>query len=505
MSGLFILPFLEAVGLGSSISAVAEGIVGVAAAETVGTVASGFIGGTIAGEVDKIVKSKLPAEIKEAPSRLYNDFSAAAKSLYTQNPSYLIENRVKSKGLIDRVLPPQPRQPGPQPNPSVQQFNAQTGTLQPGSSIDRAQPNQQLQLFNEVANDIKSTSLPIVQDGTLDRYKQIYNQLSTNSEIKFEPIVDDVFDPETTESSEVPPDPNGDELLHEKVYESAYEEYQYSPRDLARFVIDYSRELATTRNPIEALKNILEMNPSVYGLAKTVTGYLASKSVPNTSEYLEISKIYNFSNITYANFSIARNPETGLIETTFIDEIGEVHNLPQNTGLILPSVPGTTFMGPYSINNRLPTETRIEDWCSVDHDWFYAKEGFFSRTGDLRFISRLSACLQSGRVRPENRQLVESTIVYFSNVSLTLGAMFNRTDKNEPVPIKNEDIYQVIGSPEALGMEPVSDPEYLLLRDTFYDVMDEELITYTKSDGFFTFERNAYVESQVGNLEIQLN
>lgn len=479
MAGFLVLPLLESFGLSTGISAAAEVAVSTAAAETIGTTVSGAVAGAIGSEIDKKVLESLPTEVREAPKRIFNDYRAAAKSLISKDPRYILENRRNASGYFTR----------------------------------QSQPLQQPQQSGiSGGNDIISTNQPIIKT-----FENLYNQLSTETEIVFEPTGPEYNPYYPTVSAEVDTTENDiqeSDYFEKKVYEEAYEKYQYSPRDLARWLIDYSRDLSITRNPIETLKNIVEMNPSFIGLTKKITTFLSDKTLPNTAEFKTLSETYNFSNITYNNFSIGRNPQTGLIEVTFVDEVGDREVLPQNTGLILPSVPGTVFMGPYSINDKLPNPTRVEDWCSMSHDYSYFIDGYFSKTGDMKFISRLSNCLKTGRVLPENRALVESTIIYFSTISLSLGLFFNKsspdlstnnyTNTEFSKEAIDEDVFDLLGSPKALDMPEVSDDQYLVLRNEFYKIMKSEMKEYNKTDGYFNTAKNDYVENALLNLEITL-
>lgn len=503
MSAFLLIPLFESLGLSSAIAGLATEVgVSTSIAGAIGSTAAGAIAGEIGSKIDEQVPTDIKNKVakgKDTGNRIFNDYKAVAKSLYAQDPRYIIqETRNKSGYFTQKPQKPQKPQTTQTTQTQQQEINKLYGT----------QPNQ-----------------PLVLDNRTDRYQytefnydKLYNQLSTQTEIVFEPVTTVASSSENEDLK----DNEDEEYFERKVYEEAYETYQYSPRDIGRYLIDYARDLAITRNPVETIQNILEMNPSFYGLSKKITTYLSDKTLPTSDDYKEIANIYNFSNITYQNFSIARNAETNLIEVTFIDEVGEVHTLPQNTGLILPSVPGCIFMGPYSKNDALPNEFRLEDWASMDHDWFYDKENYFSREGDLRFISRLSACLKNGRILPQNRQLVESTIIYFSTVSLTLGLFKNGSVKTKPQAQPSQeqqssyveeltndesvtDIFSIFGSPQAMAMPPIQSEEYTTLRNTFYDIMTQELVEYNKTDGFFTTARNNFTENAFADLEVQLN
>lgn len=490
MAGFLVLPLLESIGVSSGIAATAELAVSATTAEALATATTGALSSSIGSKIDEKVLEKIPKNIKETPSRIFSDYKAAAKSLISRDPRYLIEQRRSNQGYFTR-----------KPNVSINVPN----------------------VTEQQSNDVISTSQPIIKSDTNDIYKNLYNQLSTETEIAFEPSQPEYNPYEVVSSSEMDDTKNDlqdEDYFEKKIYEEAYDRYTYSPRDLARWVIDYARDLSITKNPSQTLQNIIEMNPSFIGLTKKITTYLSDKTLPDTEEFRSISETYNFSNITYNNFSIGRNADSGLIEVTFIDEVGDVEVLPQNIGLILPSVPGTIFMGPYSINNALPNPFRVEDWASMSHDYAYYKGGYFDRIGDLKFISRLSNCLRTGRVLPENVSLVQNTIIYFSTVSLTLGMLLNGSSEkvvsevgkqnggysevNVGKEASKDDIFNVLGSPSALGMPEVNDIEYNTLRNEFYNIMKNEMKEYNKTDGYFTTAKNDYVENALLNLEITL-
>ena len=263
-----------------------------------------------------------------------------------------------------------------------------------------------------------------------------------------------------------------------------------SPRDLARLVINISKKLALTGDPVAATNAVIQENPTSLTLVQKVNQYVAKKSLPSSEEYKKIARVFNGRNINYESFSIRRNPATGLIEVTGVNEIGQALTLPENTGFVLPSVPGTVFMGPCSRNNNLPARDRIEDWFSFFHDYSW-RNGNFNRQGDLQFISRLSQNLD--RVKPENLPLINSTIIYFSNVSLNLGLLVDQP---------REDIFEAIGNTQQTEYQ---DPQYMVQRSEFYSAMNDELNNYTKTDGFLIEQVNKYSQNIINNTLIQLN
>lgn len=362
-----------------------------------------------------------------------------------------------------------------------------------------------------------------------------------------------------------------------------YDKKNMGPRDLARLVIDLSREEAISNNLTQANLDVLETNPPVAGLFAKVSSYFAKRLIPSTEEYRRVSSIYNGRGIDRNSFKSVRNRRTGLIETTGRDETGNYFTLPQNTGIIFPSASGTIFMGPRSRNARAPMgcyplvrpgwdigisydgpvylrpdgtraglvrdngtlvsdgsvwengrqlmETEIvEDYFSMFHDWSWYKKpdksgGNFNRLGDLQFISRLSQNLD--RVLPENIPRVLATISYFTSVSLRLGLLFGQEYTNPPAedpnstpfdestirtlrannilpsadsPNYNDDIFTVLGGVDRMT---VGDVEYLRLRREFFEVFQEEMINYDKSDGIITYVRQNAVEQEIQDSPVE--
>lgn len=271
-------------------------------------------------------------------------------------------------------------------------------------------------------------------------------------------------------------------------------DFPSTAREIARHVIDTSVSLANNKP--------LDTNNSLF---QKVSNFLKGVKEPNTEEYKKIKSVYNGRNINQYSFSQKKNEITGLIEVSGKNEIGQILTLPQTTGRVLPSVPGTIFMGPLSINNRVPigcapnglngdTRTfggevfRIEDAFSFFHDYSWRNSNF-NKIGDLQFIARLHTALEDSRVLPQNIQLVKATIIYFSNISLTL-SMF--------VQQPNEDIFA------HLKIIPQESLEYIPMRNEFYKTMNEELMSYSKTNGLHSKgSKNNYLINLINNLEYQ--
>ncbi|KAH9244347.1 hypothetical protein BASA81_018243 [Batrachochytrium salamandrivorans] len=492
----------------SGAAAVLENWLAVDTAESVAGFVTKTVAGEVGGRIDQTLYEKfldfVPESVKNAPGDYKKAYSLLDEFMRTNDPTRIIdaERERGRSGEIERSA------------------EVARKELAPTGGLGGTQPGQEL--INYGSNYINNTYRE--QDQTRDKSldgatrsellaTSSLRPLETQPQNIPEPVITSYIDPmlpkaeqerlliEQTRTLEAP---TIDSLKNSwNMAPNRYDSKQHGPRDLARLIIDSSRELVKTLNPIKANLTVLETNPQSFSLMSKVTGYLASKSLPNTEEYKKIAAVYNGRSIDFSSFSIARNAQTSLIEVTGIDETGAALTLPQTTGTILPAVPGTVFMGPLSANDRLPTEGRVEDYFSFFHDYSW-KDQNFNRLGDLQFISRLSQNLD--RVRPENRALVQSTIIYFTNVSLTLGLLKGQksTSREETGDGESsgEDIFDVLGM---VDKSEVSPGTYEELKDEFYSVMQEEMTNYQKTEGFFTSFREHYVDNLVNNLEIQLN
>lgn len=265
-----------------------------------------------------------------------------------------------------------------------------------------------------------------------------------------------------------------------------FDRQDQSPRDVARYVINISKKLAKHKDLRNAQIEELELNPQELSLTQKITNFFKNKSLPNTDEFKRIYQVYNMNGVTGSSFSKAVNPRTGLIEITGIDETGRTFTLPQTTGLILPSVSGTVFMGARSRNDDVPNPERVEDMASFFHDVSYTNG--INRLGDLTYIARLDNCLKNGRVKPENRNLVNSTIIYFSNISLNLSMFFPQE------PAQN-DIFEYLND----DLDPTNE-EYDGMRKEFTDILEEELRTYNTTDGLLATWNNDIISDEINNI-----
>lgn len=522
MAAFLLVPLFEAIGI--ELATVLEGYV----ASSVVAAGSAYLGNKAAEAVDEKVKNKVLEQVpdwaKNLPAEVQEDLTNVMSYLNTKDPSKLLEKaRKQEEGTYE---PPVINKDGAiVPGSSVLADTARgvSGT-QPGQGlVIKRREGKEVIPATTTAEDL--AQLPEVS-GVDENIPGIEKEVN-HAEIP-EQAPSDIPNPNAEpffEEEEIPIATIVDELTEPvDLLDNIYDRQQYGPRDLARMLINTSRELAKTLNPVQSTMTVLETNPQSIGLFAKVSAYMASKSLPNTEEYRRVSQVYNGRNIDFSNFSIARNRSTRLIEVTGVDETGTSFTLPQTTGVVLPAVPGTVFMGPLSANDRLPTFDRVEDFFSFFHDYSW-KDGNFNREGDLKFISRLSQNMD--RVKPEHRALVSSTIVYFTNVSLSLGLLKGEKEfgtaeittegeEDEKLMInrrsipyaeivedttENEgDIFDVLG-----GVEDFPPALREKARKEFYDVLQEEMTNYQKTEGFFTTYRENYVETLIDTMEIQYN
>lgn len=443
MAGLLIIPFLEELGLTAAVTGIAEELglsQGIAA--VAGTTATGLVAGEFAKPIDKKAIDYFNEHVKGTFTDYFNLASAAANK---DTNYFLNRDRYRQTQVTEQAGTPKLNTPIVIPTVIIPK-----GLGSVTDSLSGIYSSKGEERFNNALGTIKI----------------INNNKSTLTPSLNTPIV------QTQTQTQKQADP--------------YDFFQTSPRDLARYVIDLSRRLATTKNLKEATMDTLALEPEAYTLSQKVTNFLADKSLPNTEEFKKIKQVFNGRNINYNNFSIARNSQTKLIEVTGINEIGQSFVLPETTGFYLPSIPGTVFMGPMSRNNKLPTKDRVEDYFSFFHDVSWVNGP--NRIGDLQFIARLSENMN--RVLPQNRKLVSATIIYFANISLHL-SMF--------VAQPEEDIFKVLG-----GVVP-NDPNYEVMREEFYQVMTQELTSYSKTDGLFVTYKDDYVNDLINGIEVQLN
>lgn len=475
MSALAIIPFLEGLGLTSVLTGAAEGFLGEGAVSTfIGGAGTGIIGSKIADDVDKsIIKlytDNMPKEVQNGVSNSFSQFIAAANSVNTQDPRYLILESIRQKKQME-------------------QQTQQTQQTQQQQQPQQTQQPQQGKVIN-TNEGLITTRVPQMTDEGLVINQNLEEELEKSDEVFVKP----------REPSEI-------NFLNQGITYNSTDISEYNPREIARLVIDTSRELAETRDHITATRNILELNPKRAGLVNKITQFLASKSLPNSEEYLKIASVFNGRNIRYENFGKSFNQATGLIEISGIDELGNKYTLPQTTGLILPTVSADlVFMGPCSRNDDLPNKERVEDHYAFFHDYDY-QFSYFSRIGDLKFISRLSTALLDGKVLPENVNLVQNTIIYFSNVSLTIGLLkgeqkLNDTELNE-IMKGNDNVvdYDEITSGIFADLDIEQSPE---LEEQFYNEMMDEMNNYNLTDGLFTTSPNRQIDRILNEITIEI-
>jgi len=458
MSAILIVPFLESLGLTEVITTGAEAI-GLGSYSTVaGTAATGLIASEIAAPIDQKAIDYYKKNYEGTATYYFN----TVKAVLNQDTKFFIDkDRMKKaaekQSNQENILPAGAKPISkiiPNFNDLVRMSDKQTTDKYPDVIINPSlgDPRNIIKPIKKVETGGVKTTQETQQN--LQNTTPMYNQLKQ-------------LDP--------------------------YDFFDTSPRALARYVIDVSRRVASTKNLKEATFETLELEPEIYTLSQKVGNFMTNKSLPNTDEFKVIKQIFNGRNINKNSFTQRINPSTGLIEVSGTNELGQILTLPQTTGFVLPAVAGTIFMGPNSKNNRVPKGClpgeveRVEDYFSFFHDYSW-RNGSFNRIGDLQFISRLYQNMD--RVLPQYRKLVRSTIIYFSNISLNLSMFVQQPE---------DDIFSVLG-----GIDK-SDPNYSRMKNEFYEVLSQELTSYTKTDGFLINANNMIKEDTINNMEIQLN
>jgi hypothetical protein len=277
----------------------------------------------------------------------------------------------------------------------------------------------------------------------------------------------------------------------------------YSPKELANYVTTLSTKLATSEkiNVEESVMEIIAMDPSNLGFVQRITNYLATKSIPTSDDYQTLSKIYNGRNIFVPNNYSKSINEKGLIVISGTDELGKTVSMQQTTGVIIPSAHGI-FVGPQSINNDLPID--LFDGFAFFHDQEYEERNFADHRADLKFISRLSQNMD--RYPSDQLSLINSTIVYFANLGLTIGKLKGSLPANVSTDLiddnSKDDVFPVM-VPEALQLEP---REYQVARLNFYKEFEDEMEVASKTSSLFTQvgSGNKFLANEFGSILVQI-
>ena len=75
-----------------------------------------------------------------------------------------------------------------------------------------------------------------------------------------------------------------------------------TPKDIAKVIIETSKELVETGDPLQATQNVIRSFPELSGLTADLTTYLSKKSLPDTEQYRQIAEVYNGNGITINNY-----------------------------------------------------------------------------------------------------------------------------------------------------------------------------------------------------------
>lgn len=276
-----------------------------------------------------------------------------------------------------------------------------------------------------------------------------------------------------------------------------------SASELARFIVGYSTDLSFSKDPDQSVKNFVQKNPSQLDTVERINNFLADKALPTSAEFKEIYEKYNGKSIDENSFKYYRDSE-GLFHVVMTDELGQQFDMPENTGYVLPAVPGYTFVGPFSKNDRPPTNS-VVDYFAVFHDYSY-RNGI-NRRGDMQFVSRLSQ--NKDRMRPDEINFANSTIIYFSTMSLALGSFFG---SQNPEDVSKGPVDNLIKDDIFVTMQPSANElpaqEYQNARYKFYDEFEksllEESVTSSTMAQLASSAIGDYYLEEFGEIQIQL-
>lgn len=276
-----------------------------------------------------------------------------------------------------------------------------------------------------------------------------------------------------------------------------------SSSELARFIVGYSSDFGFTKNPEESLKQFVEKNPSQLDTVERVNNFLADKLLPTSQEFQDIYAVYNGRSITADSFKYYYDSK-GLFHIVATDETGVTIDMPENTGYVLPAVPPYVYVGPFSKNDRPPTNSVI-DYFAVFHD--YGFRNGINRVADMKFVSRLAQ--NKDRMRPDEINFANSTILYFSNISMMIGSFVGSQNPEDVAkgPQDNmimDDIFPIM-QPSA---KELPDEEYQTARYHFYDSLekslDEESVTSSMFAQLSSNSIGQYYAEEFGEILIQL-
>lgn len=250
-------------------------------------------------------------------------------------------------------------------------------------------------------------------------------------------------------------------------------DYSISTDVISKYVVNLATNMAVDNSVISATDKAIKTTGSEggTGILGKITNYLANAAVPTSEEYKKVAAVYNGRVITDKSARMGYDSVRKLIVFQIYDEVGSLITLYQTTGLILPAVPGYVFVGPNSGNAAYPVN--LVDTFALMHDASYSTEsggGWFSRKGDLQFISRLAQ--NKDRFDANEISFVNSTITYFSTVSLALGTLKGELPVEvytQPIDDRNtSDVFPVV-HPEALAR---NFDDYKIERYNFYKSID---------------------------------
>jgi hypothetical protein len=280
------------------------------------------------------------------------------------------------------------------------------------------------------------------------------------------------------------------------------------PADLGNYIVSLGSNIAAMKGDISTATSMTIGNdPVKASIAQRLSNYLSDKAVPVSNEYKAIAAVYNGRNIywpqswTEAYVIGSGTSSTGIITTYGTDELGVTVSLQPLQGMTIPTIHGK-YVGPNSANIGAPID--LFDGFAFFHDYDYLQGGWFNRSGDMKFISRLSQ--NRDRFPSDQLNMINATIIYFSTVGLSLGTLVgsSTTDPsiNVPTEVIKDDIFADIGTGDGL-----SDADYNVARYDFYKTLLDTINTAHSTTGIMapgSAFRNQQLFNQFESMMIQI-
>lgn len=226
---------------------------------------------------------------------------------------------------------------------------------------------------------------------------------------------------------------------------------KFTTQQVAHFITTFASEVAQRAmnnepiNETEIINKMVNHVPNHEELASMLGSFIANK-VPDNEEYRKIAQVYNGKNLTMAN-CITRYDRVvqGLVHT-FIDELGNKSVFDSSkTKISLPQIYGN-FFGPAS-SGKTGGAIDLLDLFALSHDISYLEDGYFSRTADYKFISRITQ--NYTRLSLQAQPFARLAVAYFSTVghlaSGLLGSLPPDVSVQKKEQFANDDLFTALG------------------------------------------------------------